>query len=116
MKLGHIEIFVPDPLASRRFYEEVLGCEVEDVQDDRFVWLRLADTEILLRPGSPRAAVSTYSEAPVGLVLYTADLEATRSELESRGLVFRGQDGSEECLTFTDPDGNWFQLVNPATR
>ena len=41
------------------------------------------------------------------------DLEKSRNELISRGLIFRGTDGSDECLTFTDPDGNWFQLTDP---
>ena len=47
------------------------------------------------------------------ITLYAEDLPATKNELEIKGLVFKGFDGSENCLTFTDPDGNWFQLVNP---
>ena len=34
--------------------------------------------------------------------------------LEEKGLRFRGNDGSHKCPTFTDPDGNWFQLVDPS--
>ena len=36
---------------------------------------------------------------------------AAPGRLRERGLEFRGTDGSESCLTFMDPDGNWFQLA-----
>lgn len=54
-----------------------------------------------------------YKDSDVGFVFYTDDLEKTRKELISHGLEFKGTDGSDSCLTFTDPDGNWFQLVDP---
>jgi catechol 2,3-dioxygenase-like lactoylglutathione lyase family enzyme len=113
MKLGHIEIFVSDPLKSKDFYVDVLGFEVVAVQQKRFVWLRRDDREVLLRPGRAAAAASSYAGAAITLVLYTDDLPRTKRDLEARGLVFRGTDGTDRCPTFTDPDGNWFQLVNP---
>jgi catechol 2,3-dioxygenase-like lactoylglutathione lyase family enzyme len=42
MKIGHIELFVKDPLASKEFYESVLGFEVIAVQGSDFVWVRSA--------------------------------------------------------------------------
>jgi hypothetical protein len=45
--------------------------------------------------------------------MYTNDLEETVDAFKKKGLEFKGTDGSEKCLTFTDPDGHWFQLVNP---
>jgi len=116
MKVGHVELLVRDPLASRRFYEEVLGFRVEAVQAETFVWLDAGGTEILLRPGGGAADASSYDRAASALVLYTDDLPAERRRLESRGLEFRGTDGSDDCMTFTDPDGNWFQLVDPSGR
>jgi catechol 2,3-dioxygenase-like lactoylglutathione lyase family enzyme len=113
MKLGHIEIFVTDPLQSKTFYEDVLGLEVVAVQAEKFVWLKSGDMEILLRPGKNPAAVELYQEAPTALVFYTDNLTETPEKLKSRGLVFKGTDGSDTCLTFTDPDGNWFQLAQP---
>ncbi len=110
---GHIEIFVTDPIRSRHFYEEILGCTVEDVQGEEFVWLNLGKLTLLLRPGKGSAQREEYREAESGIVLYTNDLDAARKELQSRGLTFRGTDGSDICLTFTDPDGHWFQLVDP---
>src|SRR5947207_2148984 len=112
MTFGHIEFFVNDPLASREFYQDILGFELVAIQNDRFVWLKLGFVEILLRPG--RGDVSpSYAQASSTIVLYTADLDSTITLLTSRGLRFSGTDGSPKCPTFQDPDGHWFQLVNP---
>lgn len=113
IKPGHIELFVHDPRASRRFYEEGLGCEVEAVQGESFVWLKLGQLTILLRPKRTAPAPATYQDASGAIVLYTEDLSEARAALEERGIHIAGTDGSEECLTFRDPDGNWFQLVDP---
>ena len=113
MRIGHIEFFVRDPLVSRRFYESVLGFEVVAVQG-RNVWVRLGDVEILLRPGAAATPAATYGSAGAGIVLYVDDLPAARAKLEASGLQFDGWDGgNEKCPTFRDPDGHWFQLVNP---
>ena len=113
MRAGHIEVFVRDVTVARAFYASVLGFEVFDVQGDgAFVWLRLGEREILLRPGAPPPPAARYRDAAVGFVLFTDDLTKTCRELEGRGLVFCGDDGPD-CPTFTDPDGHWFQLVDP---
>ena len=113
MKIGHIEIFVKDPLRSKDFYEKILGFELIEVQADKFVWLKLGENLFLLRPGKNELKAKEYKDSNSGFVLYTGDIEMSRNELISRGLEFKGTDGSDECLTFTDPDGNWFQLVDP---
>lgn len=115
MKWGHLEIFVSDSEQAKAFYRDVLGFVLLQEQPGGFVWMRCGESEVLLRPGrSPRAAAGkVYQDASTAIVLYTGDLVANKAELESRGLTFRGTDGSERCLTFTDPDGNWFQLVDP---
>ena len=113
MRLGHIEVFVTDPMRAKAFYEDVLGFEVETVQGGQFVWLKNGPSSVLLRPKRQAADAATYQQSPSAMVLYTDDLDATVADLESKGLEFRGTDGSPGCLTFTDPDGNWFQLVSP---
>ena len=114
MRLGHIEVFVTDPMRSKDFYESVLGFTVDTVQGGKFVWLTMGKSTVLLRPARRRQAADSYQEAGSAMVLYCDDLSAMRARLEEAGLEFRGTDGSPDCLTFTDPDGNWFQLVNPA--
>jgi catechol 2,3-dioxygenase-like lactoylglutathione lyase family enzyme len=113
MKFGHIEILVTDPQKSKQFYQEALGFELTVDQGGGLYWLQKDQVEILLRPGNPPKSANCYEEAPTGIVLYTDDLETTLQELQQRGLVFRGTVDSEKCYTFTDLDGNWFQLVDP---
>lgn len=114
MHFGHVEIFVSDLAAARAFYTEALGFVVTVDQGDGMLWLQKGELEILLRPGKPPASPVCYEAAPLGLVLYTDNLEQTAAEMRRRGVAFRGTVDSEKCLTFTDPDGNWFQLVDPA--
>ena len=115
MKFGHIEIFVKNPLDATDFYSDLLGFEIIEIQDNKFVWLKSEDTVILLRPGNFSASshITEYSKSNTGIVIYTDNLEKTSEQLKAKGLEFKGTDGGEKCLTFTDPDGNWFQLVNP---
>lgn len=113
MRFGHIELFVKDLLVARKFYEDVLGFELVAIQGENFVWLKLGETEILLRPGMPQTSGHRYEDARIGLVMYTDDLPKTADGLQKRGLVFRDVVESEKCMSFMDPDGNWFQLVNP---
>ncbi len=113
MKFGHVEIFVKDPMKSKNFYESILGFKVIDIQDESFVWLKSDEFHLLLRPGNPGESPAEYSSSNTGFVIYTDDLQETVERLESNGLRFNGNDGSEKCPTFRDPDGNWFQLVDP---
>ena len=112
MVIGHLELFCENPTRSKEFYQDVLGFEVEAVQKETFVWLKNGETSILLRPGGTKIRTEDYGSTSVGFVLYTDDLDKTVDELVARGLSFKGTDGSERFPTFTDPDGNWFQLVN----
>ena len=116
MKVGHIELFVADPLRSLNFYRDVLGFQVVQIIRHEIAWLKLGDAEVVLRPGKSRDDAPAYARSLQGLVLYCDDLDATLASLQSRGLEVRGTDGSPRCPTFTDPDGHWFQLVNPAEQ
>lgn len=116
MRFGHIELFVRDPVAARDFYMDILGFRLVDEQGPEgepplFIWLELGEVEILLRPGEPNEAAE-FRKATANIVLYTNHVEATARGLRARGLIFQGEDGPG-CLTFTDLDGHWFQLVNP---
>ena len=113
MRFGHIEIFAKDPGRSVQFYRDVLGFEVTVAQGERFVWLQKDQLEILIRPGKPPQAAERYEDAASGIVLYADDVDLLLVELEARGLKVKGTVDSDKCYTFTDPDGNWFQIVNP---
>lgn len=111
MKIGHIELFVSDPLASKDFFVNVLGFELVDNQEDQFIWLRLGEQEILLRKRASETTAAPFHQAHSNIVFYTEDLSATRTQLEQRGLKFEGED--QGCPIFKDLDGHWFQLVDP---
>jgi catechol 2,3-dioxygenase-like lactoylglutathione lyase family enzyme len=116
MRFGHVELFVADAVRARDFYVNVLGFELEAEngppgQAAQFIWVKQGDWLFLLRPGRP-AESKEFRSSTANYVIYCDDLEAQAALWRSRGLEFRGDDGPG-CLTFTDPDGHWFQLVGP---
>jgi catechol 2,3-dioxygenase-like lactoylglutathione lyase family enzyme len=112
LKLGHIEIFVNDTMKSKDFYVDVLGFELIEVQGGKFVWLKMGESKVLLRPGKGTSKNSkTYQFTNIALVIYTDDAEKAFEEYKNRGLEIKADDTG--CPVFTDLDGNWFQLVNP---
>jgi catechol 2,3-dioxygenase-like lactoylglutathione lyase family enzyme len=113
MKVGHLEIFSMNPIRSQQFYCDVLGFEIVSVQNEQFIWIKKDDLEILIRPGHPPEPVTRYEDTPMGIVLYTSNVEKVLKELVDKGLQVKGTVDSNKCYTFTDPDGNWFQLVDP---
>lgn len=113
--IGHIELFVQDIIISQHFYCNILGGELVS-SSESVQWISLGSIELLLRHSSSKQESRSYQEAAVGIVLYTDDLDSTVQVLKSRGLQFKGTDGNQRCLTFTDPDGHWFQLVNPTEQ
>jgi len=113
MRFGHIELFVEDPQRAQHFFTQVLGFELVAAQGSDFVWVKMGEVELLLRRGPAHLVASSYPSASSAIVLYTDDLDQTAAALRERGLRFNGTDGSDRCLTFTDPDGHWFQLANP---
>ena|SRR5258706_13183900 len=112
LKFGHIEIFVKEPLKSKDFYIDVLGFELIEVQHEKIVWLQSEGQTILLRPGKSRFIADAYQQANIALVIYTDELDEAVKDISAKGVVFKGDDGVN-CYTFTDPDGNWIQMVNP---
>lgn len=116
MKTGHIEIFVKDPIKSKEFYVDKLGFKFITIQEDKFIWLKSGGIEFLLRPGENNLQSDKYDKCKMAIVLYTTNLDKKSVELAMKGIEFKETDGSDRCLTFTDPDGNWFQLVNPEEK
>jgi catechol 2,3-dioxygenase-like lactoylglutathione lyase family enzyme len=112
VNIGHIEIFTRHMARARAFYENALGGELVSDQG-QFVWLRLGSVEALLRPGNPPKPAASYAQSGTAIVLYTDALAAAVGQLEAHGVTLHPMDGEPGCFTFQDPDGNWFQLVNP---
>ena len=115
LRLGHTEVFVKDPMKSKEFYVDVLGFELITVQAEKYVWLKLGERNILLRPGTEKNTAVDYRHTNIAFVIYTDDVDGTVKQYTSKGLVFNGDDGPVNP-TFTDLDGNWFQLANPDAK
>ncbi|WP_420631864.1 VOC family protein [Candidatus Leptofilum sp.] len=113
MKLGHLEIFAQNPLELQAFYRDILGFDLVTIQNEQFFWLKNGQLEILIRPGHKQTAANRYEDTNVGFVIYTDNVEQRLAHLQEKGVKMKGIVDSEKCYTFTDPAGNWFQLVNP---
>ena len=113
MKLGHIEILAQNPKQTQQFYCDVFGFEIETIQNNEFIWLKKGQLEILIRPGQKQDKKARYEDTGMGFVIYSDNVDESLAMLKEKGVEIKGTVDSSKCYTFTDPDGNWFQLVNP---
>jgi catechol 2,3-dioxygenase-like lactoylglutathione lyase family enzyme len=120
-RIAVISIPVKDQQAAKTFYTDVLGCKVTtDVPFGadgvtRWIQLQLPGVETSL------TLVNWFPQMPPGsaqgIVLATEDMASTHAELKRRGLqisdIARQPYGQE--ATFSDPDGNGWVLLQPAS-
>ena len=121
-RLGHVGIFVKDAEKSKKFYTEILGFKVSDVNERGIVFLRCGtdhhDTVLIpLSKENPGSVPSERSE--IQQISYEVDRvedlkEALRFLKEKgvtivSGLQQRGP-GNDKTIDFLDPDGNNIQL------
>lgn len=110
---GHLEIFVQDPLKLKDFYTNVLGFEVIAVQGEgRNIWFKSGSMEILLRGGAEKNAAAGH-DMSFDIVLYTDDFNGDAGRIKKAGVELSCREGESDCLYFQDPEGNWYQLVDP---
>lgn len=114
--LDHVVLRVSDQARSRRFYEEVLGCTLERV-NEKFSLVQLRFGEHLIdlvpaREGEPRGGLDH-----VCLSIRTDDLERVARVLEAQGVALEGgvvrrygAYGEGPSLYLHDPDGHKLEL------
>lgn len=126
--LGSVPVFVSDQERALAFYRDKLGFETTFDQryGPDFRWVAVArrrgETELILFRPSPMIATGDQLEELnrrvgiwTGIVFLTDDIQATYEMLRERGVEFQrkpapqGWGGIE--AVFSDPDGNYFQLV-----
>lgn len=93
MFLRHVEIFVSDPMKSKDFYQNVLGFQVETIQKEKYVWMKMGEKEILLRPRNGPANTRQFHSSDSNIVLCSDDPVAELKRMKSVGLEVKGDDG-----------------------
>ncbi len=119
-KLGHLVYEVSDVERTRRFWTDVMGFTVSDVNDKGMVFLRTNSDHhaIGLKPGkAPRRPAPTDGLMVEHLAMEVEDIEtlvAARDYLRALGvpIVFEGRKGAgcAYSVYFSDPDGYQFEL------
>jgi len=121
-KLGHVGIFVRDVEKSKKFYTEILGFKVSDVNEQGITFLRCAtdhhDTVLVPLPKEKPGSAPT-ERGEIQQISYEVDrVEDLREALKFlkekeitivSGLRQRGP-GNDKTIDFLDPDGNNIQL------
>jgi catechol 2,3-dioxygenase-like lactoylglutathione lyase family enzyme len=111
---GGITIFASDLAASRRFYGDQLGLEVDDDADG--FWARADGLELRVEGGARKRRLSRdfYEQAGVLVRLETTSFDTFLGGIIARGIKLFGEvkDSDEgRFVGFVDPDGNLFELI-----
>lgn len=116
--LDHVVLRVADQVASRRFYEDVLGCTLEFVNEPiRLVQLRFGEALIDLLPADGPPPPHGRGVDHVCLSIRCDDLPALAAALRARGVDVdgevrdrRGAWGVGPSLYIRDLDGYQIEL------
>jgi catechol 2,3-dioxygenase-like lactoylglutathione lyase family enzyme len=113
MQVEHVDFvsfLTQDILRAKRFYSEVLGLEIETEGESD---LEFRAGQVTLDIFDPSSIGQPFAPSPAGLALRVPDVDATRAELEAKGVEFDG-DTLETSVCrqawFKDPDGNALML------
>ncbi len=113
MEVEHVDFvsfLTQDIPRAKRFYTDVLGLEVESEGESD---MELRCGQVTLDIFDPSSIGQPFAPSPAGLALRVPDVDATRSELEAKGVGFDGETietGVCKQAWFEDPDGNSLML------
>jgi catechol 2,3-dioxygenase-like lactoylglutathione lyase family enzyme len=109
-RVDFVSFLTRDIPRAKRFYTEVLGLEVETEGDSD---MELRCGQVTLDIFDPSSIGQPFAPSPAGLALRVPDVDATRAELEAKGVEFDGDTiETNVCKQawFKDPDGNSLML------
>ena len=109
-RVDFVSFLTQDIPRARRFYTEVLGLEVESEGEND---MELRCGQVTLDLFDPSSIGQPFAPSPAGLALRVPDVDATRAELEAKGVEFDGETVQTSVCKqawFKDPDGNSLML------
>ncbi len=121
-QIDHVVLRVADLDRAIRFYDEVLGCEVERrAESTQLVQMRAGASLIDLIAIDPPAGAEKRNMDHFALCIEPFDAEALKAHLSAHGVEIGelaeryGAEGDGPSLYLTDPDGNGVELKGPPT-
>jgi predicted enzyme related to lactoylglutathione lyase len=117
VSVDHVDfltVFVKDYPAAKQFYSEVLGLE-NSVDYGKTPGGEFEGGNLTLQVMDAASIGREFEPRSHPLALHVDDVEATRAELEGKGIGFLGEtidSGVCHMAIFSDPDGNVLMLHN----
>jgi len=105
-RVDFVSFLTQDVPRAKQFYSEVIGLEVETESESD---MEFRAGQVTLDIFDPSSIGQPFAPSPAGMALRVPDVDATRAELESKGVVFDGetiQTSVCRMAFFKDPDGN----------
>ena len=113
MQVEHVDfvsVLTQDIARAKHFYSEVLGLEIESEGESD---MEFRAGQVTLDVFDPSSIGQPFAPSPAGIALRVPDVDAARTELEAKGVVFDGETiETSVCKQawFKDPDGNALML------
>ena len=110
MKINHVTILVSDKNLSRKFYTEVLGFEIKEI--DGRLWIKIGEQYLHITENSGEPVPNTFYHFAIE-VDNLADYKIT---LKNKGVdIFDFSDSNLQNF-LRDPDGNLVELIDAADK
>jgi catechol 2,3-dioxygenase-like lactoylglutathione lyase family enzyme len=109
-RVDFVSFLTQDIQRAKQFYAETLGLEIETEGESD---MEFRAGQVTLDIFDPSSIGQEFAPSPAGLALRVPDVEAARTELEAKGVVFDGETiETSVCKQawFKDPDGNSLML------
>ncbi len=109
-------ISTSDFARSKKFFVDVLGLKVSSMTEE-YEWMELTGSHggAILGVGKCTKDSPVQAGKNAVMTMSVDDLIKTKADLEAKGVTFVGDilvvPGHVKMAFFTDPDGNFFQLV-----
>jgi catechol 2,3-dioxygenase-like lactoylglutathione lyase family enzyme len=109
-RVDFVSVLTRDIKRAKEFYAETLGLEVESEGESD---MEFRCGQVTLDVFDPSSIGQEFAPSPAGLAFRVADVDAARTELEAKGVVFDGETITTSVCRqawFKDPDGNALML------